>query len=104
MGNWFLETAAAYTFSLGGAEELQNAETANSAIAALFNRIAEILLVVAIPLALVGIIFAAISLIQAAGNPEGYKQVKKTIMMILTGFVFIALAAVIVRFLVSLFQ
>lgn len=103
MMDWFVTTAHAFQFGLSDASELQNAENANSAVAAFFNRIAEILLVIAIPLALAGIIFAAIALIRASGNPDGYKQAKKIVLYVLTGFIFIALAVVMVRFMTSLF-
>ena len=103
MREWFLSTAKEFKIGLSDASELKNADKANSAVAAFFNRIAEILLAIAIPLALAGIIFAAIALIKASGNPDGYKQAKKIILYILSGFIFIALAVVLVRFMTSLF-
>jgi hypothetical protein len=76
----------------------------NQNVALFLNRVAEILLVLAIPLAIMGIIFTASTLIQAAGKPDGYVKAKKMLLYIVTGIFIIVFAAVFIRLSYSLFQ
>lgn len=78
--------------------------SADAAAKVFFNHIAEILLTIALPLAFIAILYAAYKLIQARGNPDGYKSAKSIMIYVLTGLFFIAFASIIVRFLYNLIK
>jgi len=96
---------AADDVSIGNAPTLSGTGvTANNAIAAFLNRIASLLLAVAIPLAIVGVVYAAIALIQASGKPDGYTKARKNLMYVVTGIFLLVFSALIVRWSYNLFQ
>lgn len=80
-----------------------NSDNANVAAAAFLNRIVDLLLVVAIPLALVSVAYAAFSLIKSQGKPDGYANAKKYLLYVVSGIFFIVFAGILVRTVYSLF-
>ena len=107
MISWLFDIVrAASDISISDAPTLvgSGAPTANNAVAAVLNRIAELMLVIAIPLAIIGVIYAAIALIRAAGKPDGYTNAKKYLLAVTTGIFLIVFAVIIVRLVYNLFQ
>lgn len=97
----------------GGQAGLSNNSPLASAVAAgssdtvaylITNRLAEIILINAVPMAIFGLLAAAWYLTTSSGNPEAYKKLKQILMSIFIGFLFIAGAAGIVKLLTSMFK
>jgi hypothetical protein len=67
---------------------------ANSRIEQLGNFLVNLLISIAIPVAVIGIIVTAFKLLNAKGDPSGYKVVRQNITYLLIGFFLIAFAVV----------
>ncbi len=80
-----------------------NGGDASAAAGEFLNHIVEILLVLAIPLAILSVVYAAFSLIRSQGKPEGYANAKKYITYVVIGIFFIVFAGILVRTVYSLF-
>jgi hypothetical protein len=104
MNHWlFFEIAkAADTIDLPDAPTYSGSANAN--VAAFLNRIATLLLTLAIPLAIIGVIYAAYALITANGKPDGYAKAKKYLLAVATGIFIIVFAAIMVRLSYNLFK
>jgi|GEM_PF-6884246 len=94
---------AANDISLSKAPALSSGD-ANANVAAFLNRIASLLLAVAIPLAVIGVIYAAVALIQSAGKPDAYTKAKKILLYVGTGIFLLVFAALLVQWSYNLFQ
>lgn len=100
----FFEVAQAADLGLTTAKPLDSGD-ASANVANFFNRIAEILLVVALPLAAFGLLyFIAAGLIQGGGKPEAWASAKKNFMYIVIGIFIIVFAVVLVRLVTNLFK
>ena len=71
-------------------------------VIAIVNRIIDLLLAVAYPLAFAAIIYSAYLLITSAGNPEAYVKTKKNVMYLITGMFLIVFAIIGVKFITSI--
>jgi membrane glycosyltransferase len=67
------------------------------------NRIIEILLSLAYPLAFAAIVYSSFILITSNGNPDAFTKVKKNLTYLVTGLFLIVFSVVAIRFISSLF-
>ena len=104
MLNWSFIDIAKAANTVGISTAPSYGSNANDNVALFLNRIAEILLTVAIPLAIIGVIYAAFALITAAGKPDGYVKAKKYLLAVTTGIFVIVFAALLVKLSYNLFQ
>lgn len=101
--NWLsipVAKAADLGLSLTEAKDLNGG--GNTAVGVFLNRIAELLLIVAVPLAIIGVLYAAYSLIIARGNPSGYQEAKTKLLTVFGGLFLLAGAALMVRYFYNL--
>jgi hypothetical protein len=106
MKNFLIETAVAATPTpglLGGAGAI-NSTNANVAAGAFLNRIADLLLAIALPLAILAVVFAAYSLIKSQGKPDGYANAKKYLIYVASGIFFIVFARILVTTIYNLIR
>jgi hypothetical protein len=68
------------------------------------NRIIEILLSLAYPLAFASIVYSAYVLISSNGNPDAFTKVKKNILYMVTGLFLIIFSVFGIRFLAGLLR
>jgi hypothetical protein len=71
--------------------------SANARATELANFIANLIIAIAIPVAVIGIISTAYKLITSQGNPDAMKVAKKNLISLFIGFFIIAFAALGVR-------
>jgi Na+-driven multidrug efflux pump len=88
---------------LGADTGVLNGSDPNAAAGEFLNQIVDILLVLAIPLAILSVTYAAFSLIRSQGKPEGYANAKKYLIYVVIGIFFIVFAGILVRAVYSLF-
>lgn len=84
--------------------DLTHPQSANDGVAALANRIVDILLVVTIPLLIVGVIWSAFTLFKVTGKPDDITQVKKNVWYIVMGLFFIVFAVPLIRMFYGFFK
>lgn len=70
----------------------------------LFNRILDLLLAFAYPLAFISLAYCAYMLITSMGNPEAYAKTKKNVTYLVIGLFLVIFAAIIVRFFINIFS
>jgi hypothetical protein len=84
-----------------GNQQAINSGDASTAVGGFFNRIAELMLIVAVPLAFIAILWAGYSLITGKGKPEAYKLTQSIIIQLATGFILLLGATLIVQWVYS---
>jgi hypothetical protein len=75
----------------------------NEILPSLAERIAEILLRIAYPLAFIGIIYSVYLLVVNSGNPDAFKTTKKNVGFIVTGILLLIFALFIFNKVVKIF-
>jgi heme/copper-type cytochrome/quinol oxidase subunit 2 len=88
---------------IGADTGILNGSDPNAAAGEFLNHIVDILLMLAIPLAIIAVAFAAYSLIRSQGKPEGYANAKKYLIYVVIGIFLIVFAGILVRTVYSLF-
>ncbi|CAN5136511.1 hypothetical protein BH11PAT4_BH11PAT4_1880 [soil metagenome] len=88
---------------LGANTGVLNGTDPNAAAGEFLNHIVSILLILAVPLAVVSVAYAAFSLIRSQGKPDGYANAKKYLIYTVIGIFLIVFAGILVRTVYSLF-
>jgi hypothetical protein len=83
---------------------LEGAEDPNGILPALAERIAQLLTLLAYPLAFIGIIYSVYLLIVNSSNPEALKTTKKNIGYIAAGIFIIVFSIIIFNYISALFN
>lgn len=96
------QTATLALFNLSSATGSLNTD-AGTGIQALANRILQIIIVFAYPLAFIAIVYSAYQLITSMGKPDAYASAKKNITYVFIGIFLVIFAGIIVRFFISVF-
>ncbi len=76
---------------------LGSAGDPNGILPTVANRLANILIAVALPLAVIGILYSAFQLLTKSGDADAFKHAKQNVGYIATGIVVIALAYALVN-------
>ena len=103
--SWFVSTAHAQGLPALNLQ-VPSASPDNSAatgIPVLLNRILNLLIAIAWPLAFAGLVYSAYTLLTSAGQVEAYSTVKKNIGFIVTGIVVIISGLYVIRFIITVF-
>ena len=89
-----------------GTSPITSNTSANSGhnLSLLANRIVDILLAIAFPLAFAAIVYSSYLLITSAGKPEAVQAARKNLTYLVTGIVVIVFGLFVVRFIITLFQ
>lgn len=96
-----LEPVRAAVIELPQSGALSN--NANEAAGQFVNRIAELLIALAFPLAVASILYSVYTLLVSQGDPKAYEKVKKILIFMTLGIFLIVFAVVMVRTVYQLF-
>lgn len=75
---------------------------AGTGIVALAERIYQLFIAVAYPLAFIALLYVSYTLITSAGNPEGYAKAKKQMIYVITGIFLIVFSTVLINLVIGL--
>ncbi len=87
---------------ISNATALDPAGNANANAAAILNRILDILIAIAWPLGLIGLIFIAFQMVLANGKPDAMVKLKKYMVYLVVGIALIVGSFVLLRTVISL--
>ena len=98
----FIQTVHAANFVNVPDEKID--PSAGTGVIQFVNRIIDIMLSIAYPLAFFSVLYSAYLLITSAGNPDAYAKTKKNVTYLITGVFLIVFAVVGVRFITGLIK